>query len=289
MSSELIRSVDCAYPQNWATIPDGTHVVLGYVGQDGATPHVWTLNDIESVERADLLFAPIWTPPQGHFDRNAGAAAGNATAARLRALGYPPDAPVFLDIEKHTYDAAPEAVEEGIAAWSASLTAQGPFLPVAYAPTTRGKGWVADWTGHEPTSLPDGWDGQQYAGRVDGDRYDLSVFRPEVFTHLHHFTEVSDMPLNDADKAWIKENVSDPIQSVHLALGRISIDNDPAHEHPEALKHIHDQTVKILAEIGAGGMASIDVKALATDIADAVRTSLGADVAAEIGKRLTNG
>jgi len=161
----LVIGCDGAYP---FTPPAGCQIVLGYVGEAGETPHVWTTAEIEAA-RQGHWFAPIWTPPQSaNFD---GVAAADGMASALGALGYPEDGPVFLDVERSTWDAGGAGSANN---WQTRMQSHGYTQPYCY-----GREWVAHWDlpageiGPAPTVLPAGCIGEQYA---DAGPYDLSVF-----------------------------------------------------------------------------------------------------------------
>lgn len=286
---DFVHVADCAYPQDWVILPDNVTVVLGYIGQDGATPHVWTMADIQTVEDAGLLWGAIWTPPQAGFDPNVGAAAGNGMVAALERISYPVAAPVFLDIEQHTYATDPHTVLAGVAAWQHAIAARQTGQAIPYLPAAAQRGWIADWVGVAPVRLAAGVVGVQYAGRLAGDRYDLSVVDPAALAGLAHFTRGNVMTFDKDEINWLQTNVVSKITNLHAALDRMYSDHDTAAPRPYAMRHIKADTAAILADLAKSATASVDTAKVAAAIAADLKATLGTDVAAELGKRLTNG
>lgn len=284
--SDLVEVADAAYPFDYTRLPAAVKVVLGYVGQHLETPHVWTADEIATVHAHGLAWGPIWTPPQGHFTADDGLQAGDMMRDALGRLGYTKAGPVFLDIEKHTYDAHPADTRAGVSAWEATMVEGGWTITCPYLPTTAGSGWVADWTGTKPTSLPNAWDGQQYAGEVDGGRYDLSVFRSSIFTALLNQGDTTMSTLDAQDKAWIVAQLSTVQTNLHTQINACYTDNEENSPHPSANVHILAAVNEVLTAVKGIPKAEIDAKTLAADILVQLGPAVATDVAAELAKRL---
>lgn len=179
----LFHAFDAAYPP-LEPYP-GCQAVLGYLGPEGYTPHVWTLE--EWLRFKSLRQAGIWLYAA---DRDP-AAEGRAAAAAARALAWRPHADIlrviWLDMEMAENPA-------WIAAWAAAVTAEG-FLPGDYRSlssvvpggdpvTVR---WIADWDGVPEVEWPL-VRGHQYRANVEfgGTTIDLSVFDSSVIGNFGH-------------------------------------------------------------------------------------------------------
>lgn len=173
-----IVAADAATPPHLALLPRTVSVMMAYVGQRGETPHVWSAVECQHYRDAGKKVWPIWVPPQDDFAQQypADAAAGLHLACQERDI--PKLSPVFLDIEKHGWDADPAAASRYLAQWKVAMTRLGYRHPFGYLPLAAGRDWVAHWTGRPPASLPAGWVGQQYANDLAAGAYDLSVFDP---------------------------------------------------------------------------------------------------------------
>lgn len=175
----LLQAVDSAYP---TPVPEGTSIVLGYLGRDGETPHTWTFTEVEAAA-AHHWFGPIWCPRQGAPIFN-GQAEGEAFLQALFAYGVPKGVAVFLDVEFNTWALGPEADAE-VHSWQATM-GEGGYVGYAYGTKDRAN-WVADWPrqpGSPPPPAPDvlpegeGVVAWQYAGEIPNTpfpAYDLSV------------------------------------------------------------------------------------------------------------------
>lgn len=286
MTEPLVLTVDCAYPFDYSRAPAGTKVVLGYVGQFGCTPHIWQPSEIATARAAIGAWAPIWTPPQGTFNWSNGAQAANGMHVALEAMNYPKAGPVFLDIEHATWAADPNGVGLGIREWQVTMTVAGWPNSHAYVPAAAGYGWAADWTNVRPTSLPDNLVGQQYAGNVDGGRYDLSVFRASIFDALLTKGTVDTVALTTEDKAWIAAQLGTVQTNLLNTWERSAWDTRPTQPFPYSLKAIFELVTQLQTEITQGLPASGGASALASQIAVALGPDLGAAVATELSKRL---
>ena len=146
----LYRCFDAAYPP--AKAPAGMQAVLGYIGRQGYTPHVWTLAEWQRF--GGLRYFPCWVPD---YRRDA-ASEADAACDKALSLGWAshqnPARAIIADYEMEG---------ENIRGWHeafADKTASRGFDAVAYgsASTVFHVGaehlWVAAWDGRG--SLPAG-------------------------------------------------------------------------------------------------------------------------------------
>lgn len=180
----MLLAADAAYPFDLALLPPGVTAVLGYVGQSGATPHLWSVAEIMAVQQRGYQWWPIWTVPQRALRGQDGTDAAGGMASALTGRGYPQGGPVFLDVEHSAYAADPVGAVDCALSWQHGMAWRG--WPAAYWYSSLGApcDWVADWTGTRPTSLPVGKIGVQYDHALAGDAYDLSVFDDHLATLL---------------------------------------------------------------------------------------------------------
>lgn len=174
---DLILAADMAYPlDDYARLPKGVRVVLGYVG--GETPHVWTAGEVRAAEAAVGAWWPIWTAPNpnARLDATQGRHDGLQMVAALRTLGIPAGVPVFYDIEQSTYAASRSGAKAAWQAWQQVMHDAGHPHAYPYLPWSAGYGWAANWTNTRTDSLPTNLIGWQYEGNVNGRGYDLSIF-----------------------------------------------------------------------------------------------------------------
>lgn len=288
MAEALVLTADAAFPFPYANLPKGVSVVLGYVGQRGCTPHVWTASEVSSVHAHGYKWAPIWVPPMGKFTHELAEQAANGMTDALRGYAYPADGPVFLDIERHVWELAPAETVESCRTWEAVMTDRGHSVAVSYLPSAAGHGWAANWTGSRPASLPADLQGQQYAGNVHGGQYDLSVFRPAVFAALTGKAGADMAGLDKADQTWIvaqlktmQDNLNGHISALHTGTGS-------GYTYTANLITITQRLEAIQAATKAGVPITIDAATLAADLVKVLGPELGASVAAELAKRLAS-
>lgn len=173
----LLLAADASSPPDYSTLPPGVEVMLGYLGQMRCTPHVWSVQEVVAAQRRFRAFWPIWVPPQGTQSEASGRADARSMLSVLAHYPIPHNTPVFLDIERSSWDRSPAGARDAIAAWTDEFAAAGWRRAYGYAPLDASLGWVAHWTGVRPAELPAGWVGQQYEGSSAHPGYDLSVFR----------------------------------------------------------------------------------------------------------------
>lgn len=178
----LVKAADCAYPFDYSILPADVTVILGYVGGYGNTPHIWSTQEVQTARNSGRIWCPIWVPPQRGLTGTDGTNAAAGMVAALAQYGHPAYLPVFLDIEKGSYDASPAGANAAVRAWQNGMANHGWHTAIAYLPIEANTGWIADWTGIEPAALPVGWRGEQYAGNMGQGRYDLSAFMADVFS-----------------------------------------------------------------------------------------------------------
>lgn len=287
--ASLLLAADAAYPFDYRRLPRGVAAILGYVGHPDGTPHVWTASEVRAARASGRLWAPIWTPPAAVLNEQLGRQAADemlTTLARYPLLGREP---VFLDIEQHVYAAAPAGALAAAKAWAQTMTGHGWPYAVPYLPHQAGTGWAANWTGRRPDTLPAGLTGWQYAGELDGDRYDLSVFRPAVFAPLQAAMKGHPVQLDTQDQAWIVAQLDKVRDQIMLRLNGIAYDGEPGVKHGNALSHVHADVRAILAKVDAPPAASWTVADLARQLTADLGPTLARDLAVELGKRLSNG
>lgn len=277
MSSDLIDVADAAYPFDYSRLPSSVRVVLGYVGESGCTPHVWSTQDVAGVRQAGLAWGPIVVPPQRALVAGDGIRAAQAMAHALPQYSYPRGGPVFIDIEHSSYVASPSGAADAVAAWRKGMAAAGYPLAVAYWPQASDYTWLPRWGGGRPSKLPAGCVGWQYQGGTDGDRYDLSVFAPSIFTALLTDGDSAAMALDSSDQQFIvaqlgkvQQNLADMINALHVGVGG---NHTWAANMTAVLRAVTDDA----AHEGTGGMTDTQV------------TALGATLAAELAKSLPSG
>jgi hypothetical protein len=159
----LYKVFDAAFPP--AAAPPGAQAVLGYLGREGQTPHVWTLPEWQRF--GHLRQFPAWVPD---FTRDPGAEADSAANAAM-ALGWAPhqSLPRAIVIDMET------SVRR---AWYAAIAARigfRGFTPVAYGSLSTifgnaaSNNWVAAWDGIPVEQPGQDINGTQYAagGAVD--------------------------------------------------------------------------------------------------------------------------
>ena len=168
----LYRCFDAAFPP--ATAPPGCSAVLGYIGRNGYTPHVWTLPEWDRF--AHLIQFPAYVPDPSE---NPKAAAVRATQA-MRDLGWAPwqDARrvVVFDLETLILpawyqQAAAEVAQQGYAA--CAYGSESTILANAAADV-----WLAAWNGNPVLEPGQTIHAHQYA---NAGPFDVSVVDDWLF------------------------------------------------------------------------------------------------------------
>lgn len=196
----LVLVADAAYPFDYGLLPPAVRVVLGYVGGDGMTPHIWTVDEQAACRRAGKLWYPIYTVPMRALTALDGYKAALAMLPRLAVHGIAPDEPKFLDIEYSAYAADPAGALACVQAWRSRLAQGGHRNGWPYLPLAAGQGWLAHWTHVRPSSLPAGVVGIQYDNALANDAYDLSVFDPRIFPNLGGTMSLDQDSLDQIDR-----------------------------------------------------------------------------------------
>lgn len=178
MTPALVLAADAAYPFNLRLLPLGCNVVIGYIGERAYTPHVWKLNEIAAVRNSGREWWGVWTPPQDQITAAGAALAASGAINAAQLAGMKKTDPIFLDVERGTFDKFRTSVAPFVGLWKRTLNAHGYVNAFGYVPADANFDWVAHWTGIRPTVLPVAWVGQQYANAVAAGAYDLSVFDP---------------------------------------------------------------------------------------------------------------
>lgn len=178
----LVVGIDAAYPPAVTIIPASARVVLGYAGDVTTTPHVWTRAEVDAVRATGRAWWPIWTMPERALTASDGEWAAAGMTAALPGYAFPVGCPVFLDIESAAWYASPAGARAAVTAWQQGMAAAGWPRAYPYLPAPAGYGWLADWTGIPPATLPAGVVGVQYDHALAGDAYDISVFDPSLLS-----------------------------------------------------------------------------------------------------------
>lgn len=276
--SDLISVADAAVPFDYANLPADVVAVLGYVGQSGAADHIWSTQDAKDAERRVGAWAPIWVPPQDLFGRDEGARAATGMIAVLPQYGVGPDCPVFLDIERHTYDAHPADVAAGIDRWYTLMTDAGYANAHPYAPVDYGHGWVPEYVEDKPTTLPADWVGQQWTNQGHGGEFDLSVFRREVFASILNGNGGGDVALDKDDKAWLVKQLETFQGSVVTHVDKLHNGGSGADAWPRNVASVYDAITELRKDVAGISTGSIDPAKLAADIT----AQLGPDIANQV-------
>lgn len=282
----LVTVADCAYPFDYGRLPAGVPVVLGYVGSPTGTPHVWDQAEVDAVRATGRVWAPIWTPPDAVLSAQLGRQAANGMIAALARYRLTGAEPVFLDVEQSVYAANPGTATEAVAAWTAAMHAAGHPQAWAYVPARAGFGWAADWTGRPPAAVPFGCVGVQYAGQLDGGRYDLSIFAPEVFAGLLATAGKGPDVLDTTDKAWITGQLNTAVRQIGAAMSAYQWDNAPHQAEPNANVHIMAAVNEVRATLAQLAPAALPVDQLAAELQAKLGPALAADLAANLAARL---
>lgn len=285
--SDLVSVADAAVPFDYGNLPAEVVAVLGYVGQSGAADHIWSTQDAAAARKAVGAWAPIWVPPQDLFGRDEGARAAAGMIAVLPQYDVGSDCPVFLDVERGTYDAHPADVAAGIDRWYTGMTDAGYTNAHPYAPKDYGKGWIADWVTAQPTSLPADWVGQQWAGGAHGGEYDLSVFRRDIFAPILNGNGGGDMALDKDDKAWIVKQLETFQGSVVTHVDKLHNGGSGAGAWPRNVVSVYDAVAELRKEVAGLSSGGVDTEALAHALATALGPDMAAEVVAALGKRLS--
>lgn len=285
---DKVLVADAAYDFPLADLPKGTAAVLRYVGPPDGTPHIVSVGQVEAIRRAGMVWAPIWTPAARVLSHQLGLQAGNGMVAALKAYPLLGPEPVFLDVEKHVYDADPAGCRAAVAAWQSVMHLAGWSQAYAYLPSEANSQWVADWVDVAPHHFAPGVIGVQYQGAVHGDEYDLSVFARTVFQPLIDAQKGSPLSLTTSDKQWMVDQLALVQHNLGAKLSAYQWDNDKAHAEPAANVHLAAKLDQLLALVQAGHSGTVDTAALAKALSAALGPSLADDLARELSRRLAS-
>jgi hypothetical protein len=281
-----VMAADAAFPFDYTRLPHGVRVVMGYTGQPGCTPHVWTQSEVAAAQAHGLTWVPIHTPPQGALYPNSGTQAGDLMVAELTHYQLPAHVPVFLDVERASWDKNPAGARAAVADWQAVMHAHGHPQAWAYLPNLAGSQWVADWVGQAPQHFAPGVIGVQYAGNVDGGRYDLSVFDASVFAQPVAPVAPKPTALTLADQEWLVSQLTKVQANLGAKLSAYVWDDDKAHPEPVALTHLSAKLDQLLHLHSSEPIPAAQVEALAAELAKVLGPTLGTDVVVTLGKAL---
>lgn len=285
--AELLLGADMDVPlTDYATLPPGVAVVLGYVGQDQCTPHVWTPGERQAVLDTGRDWWPIWAPPQDSFARSGGAQAANMMTEALHAIGYPEHGPVFLDIEAGTYRGDPAACMVQVRVWRETMAARGWPLGVPYLPVEANIGWRAQWVDVQPSALPPGILGWQFTGSQPGHHYDLSVFDPTLAPGIT--TPGGPMATLDAeDKQWLVGQLGTMQGNLLTELHRMVTGHDGVvQDWTPNLTNVLAAIGHVGTEVAGLSTPSVDVNALASGVAQQVGPGVADSVVAALAAKL---
>lgn len=287
MTETLVTVADAAVPFDYAALSRDVVAVLGYVGESGAADHIWSTQEADAARKAVGAWSGIWVPPQTIFGRDDGHRAAVGMLKVLPAYSVTTDHPVFLDIERHLYDAHSADVRDGITAWQYAMAKAGYLKSYPYAPIDYGRGWVPKWVPSPPSALPTGWVGQQWTNRGDDGGYDLSVFRREVFAAIISDDSGGSDVLDKADKTWIVAQLATLQANTEKAVTKLHSGGTGPDAWAKNVVSIADALAALTAEVKSLGVNDVDVASLATDIAAKLGPDVAASVATELGKRLS--
>jgi hypothetical protein len=175
----LILAADASTPVTPAQLGAEYQAILGYVGEAGMTPHVWTPAEVDAARAGGMWFGPIWTPSQSGLDAAHGTAAAQSMLAVLPSYGVPKGSAVFLDTEKSAWDLSVPETAAAVDAWGYWMR-KGGYVPYPYvaweAIGAVPAVWAAWYTYQRPTALPQGVIGWQFSDQGGGGAWDISVF-----------------------------------------------------------------------------------------------------------------
>lgn len=285
---DKVLVADAAYDFPLSHLPRGVSAVLRYVGSPTGTPHLVSLDAVAAIRAAGYAWAPIWTPDAAVFTRQLGLQAGNGMVDALRRYSLLGPEPVFLDIEKHVYDAAPESCMAGVSAWQNVMHQHGHQRAYAYLPAEAGQQWVADWVNVAPHHFAPGVIGVQYAGAVHGDEFDLSVFSRSLFQPLLDAQKGSAVALTDSDKKWLTDQLAAVQDNLARQARAYQWDNMASAPQPHANKHLDAKLDQVLARLSGAGAGPVDPAALADAIVARGGPQLAALVADLLSRRLAS-
>lgn len=175
---ELFRVFDASTPPHEA--PPGAEAVLGYVGRQRETPHVWSTEEWRPF--AHLRQFPCWVPDTTDIP----AKDAKMCIEAVRSLGW--GEYKGADTRAIILDGETRQFPSWYAAWAAEIEADG-FWPVDYGSAAYADAnfaysvWAADWD-DIPALVPGQTVvGTQYKANVafDGTAIDLSVISPAMF------------------------------------------------------------------------------------------------------------
>lgn len=281
-----VLAADAAFPFDYSRLPHGVHVVMGYTGQPGCTPHVWTEQEVQAVQDTGRTWVPIHTPPQTGLTPDMGKQAGNLMVTELARYKLPAHVPCFLDVEHASWAANPAGARAAVADWRAVMQSHGHPQAWAYLPAQAETQWVADWVGQAPDHFAPGVIGVQYAGNVDGGRYDLSVFASSVFTQPVPPPAPKPVPLTIPDQEWLVAQLRQVQANLGGKLSAYVWDDDKAHPEPVALVHLSAKLDQLIKLHDTAPIPPTQVHELAAELAKALGPVLGTDVVVALGKAL---
>lgn len=204
----------------------------------------------------------------------------------LHHANYPPDWPVFLDVERHVWDTNQAGARGAVSTWQAFMTNRGWPHAYPYAPIGSGVNWLPEWTNTRPPSVPTGSIGVQFTGNAHGGEYDLSLFSQALWDagsnpapEVPAMFDADEIKYLDAMKASINGN----IDSVWHALFNGQAPGGPYLYNVAAIQHKVDAVQETLDKTITGG---IDPATLAAQLAPALMAQLGPEVVKALAAQL---
>lgn len=280
--TRLVDAADAAWPPPYEDLPAAVSVVLGYVGESGCTPHIWSTREVTACRAAGYTWAPIVVPPQRALTGPDGEHAAATMAAALPQYGHRAGWPVFLDIERGSFDADPAGAAAAVRAWRAGMAAAG--WPDAYV-YWPGKGpftWRPDWTGRRPKRLPRGVSGVQYAGNADHGTVDLSVFAANVFPTLSPSPREGTVELSTASQRWLVDQLTQLQSNIDAHLNAIHGGTGGKWSYETNLISLY----RLIAAMKPTGPTTTISPGEIADLADALAAKLTPDLAGDLAAAL---
>jgi hypothetical protein len=286
MAEKLLQAADAAEPFDYALLPKGVSVVLGYIGQAGETPHVWSTAEAGHARKTVGAWAPIWVPPQGAMRAEDGHVAGVAAVQALRQYDYPEHGPVFFDVEEHSYAANPAGALAAVEAFRQAVHAHGSYVGIGYLPAAAKQGWVAHWVKRKPATLPVSIAGQQWTNAKPGQPFDLSVFHPSVFAALTDPPKVDPVPTEAVTQQYLVDQLRILQGNIEAHIDLLHSGGKDGKQWPRNVVSTYDLVATVNQTLNDHVGASLDVKALAADLASQLGTDVARAVVALLAKHL---
>jgi hypothetical protein len=275
---------DCLEPFDYSRLPSYVVAVAGYCGE--SINHIWTGAMINAVHAAGKRWWAIYTPLGATLTAADGQAAAVAMTKRLTSWSYPKLYPVFLDIERGVWDSNVNGAKACIAAWRAGMKKAGWTYAYPYAPRGSEPNWLPNWTGSAPATIPAGAVGVQYAGLVDGGRYDLSLFQQSLWdAGTSKLTEDPSI-VDAATKAYFDSRFAAMHQDLIDLGDGMYWDRSRNGPLPAAMVHLKASLDAITAKVNTLSTGGVDSATVATQIAASLMATLAPDIVKALAAQL---